>query len=40
MKVQLETLRIVNFTPLDIVEILEGLLITFSNLPQKQKKQM
>jgi len=36
IKLQLETLRIVKFTPLDIFEILESLLITFSDLSQKK----
>jgi hypothetical protein len=35
IKLQLETLGIVKFTPLDIFEILESLLITFSDLSQK-----
>jgi hypothetical protein len=37
IKLQLETLRIVNFKPFDIFEILEGLLITFSDLSHKKK---
>jgi hypothetical protein len=38
IELQLETVRIVKFTPLDIFEILEGLLVMFSDLSHKKKE--